>query len=253
MDLERIADADAFSFRFDPSALDRLVSVYDDVVAPQLDVPALHGDGVHEDLGGDGLRFTITTFGNRLAWVSSADVPTYGEFHRLFEDLGLAEAVTPLIDVDERVVMYQGFFVVSDGVADATWHVDYVEGSNAYTLLTPLHELDAAHGHLWYSLRDGRMGRHQYRLGDGVLVGEEFLHSTEPHAPSARPRVLVSLTFGTDRMAHWPVLRRTIGTQSPFVVMPCGHVRGTCGCEADLRTADEQAAAGGAVGREVRG
>ena len=46
--------------------------------------------------------------------------------------------------------MYQGSYVVSDGVEAANWHVDYWEGSSAYTLLTPLYELDPEYGHLWY-------------------------------------------------------------------------------------------------------
>ena len=234
MNLARIADSNAFEFRFDPSSLDRLASIYEGVVAPQLDFQTLHNNGVHGDLHGEGVHFQVTTYGSLLAWVSSADMTTHQEFHRLFDGLGLAAAVKPLVDWHERIVMYQGFYVVSDGVADATWHVDYFEGSNAYTLLTPLYEFDPEHGHLWYSTSDGRIGRYQYRHGVGVLVGEGFLHSTEPHSRSSRPRVLVSLTFGTDRMQHWPVLQRTVGTQSPFVVMPCGHPRGTCLCDAQL-------------------
>ena len=91
----------------------------------------------------------------------------------------------PLVDWHERIVMYQGFFIVSDSIASASWHVDYFEGSHAYTLLTPLYELDADHGHLWYSGSDGRVGRYDYQLGVGVLVGEGFLHSTEPFAPQS--------------------------------------------------------------------
>jgi hypothetical protein len=51
--------------------------------------------------------------------------------------------------------------------------------------------------------------RHQYRHGAGVLIGEGFRHATEPFAPTSRPRVLVSLALGTDRMRYWPALPRT--------------------------------------------
>ena len=45
MNLERIADSNAFEFRFDPSSLDRLASIYEGVVAPQLDFQTLHNNG----------------------------------------------------------------------------------------------------------------------------------------------------------------------------------------------------------------
>jgi hypothetical protein len=227
--LERLANWNAFEFRFDASLLDGLAGIYEGVVAPRLDLRTLISTRAHAKLQGDGLRFHATSYGD-LAWVSSDDLTTHREFRRLFDGLGLAEAVKPLVDWHERIVMYQGFYVVSDGVEQPSWHVDYLPGANAYTLLTPLYDLDPAHGHLLH-LGDGlQKERYEYRRGVGVLVGEGFFHCTEPHLPGPR-RVLVSMTFGTDRMQHWPALRRTVGTQSPFVVMPCGHPRGTCGCE----------------------
>lgn len=69
-----------------------------------------------------------------------------------------------------------------------------------------------------------------HTLGEAVLVGEEAMHSPEPFDQTARPRVLVSLTLGTDKMEHWPILKRWVGSQSDFVVLPCGHVRGECRC-----------------------
>lgn len=186
MKLERLApDSKALKFRFDPSVLDRLTSIYEDVVEPKLDLATLRTSGAHDKLRGDGLSFHVTPYGSLLAWAAADDLTTHREFQRLFDQLGLAAAVMPLVDWHERIVMYQGFFIVSDGVADASWHVDYFEGSHAYTLLTPLYELDADHGHLWYSGSDGRVGRYDYQLGVGVLVGEGFLHSTEPFAPQS--------------------------------------------------------------------
>ena len=160
--------------------------------------------------------------------MSADDLATHREFQTVFDRLGLADAVKPLVDWHERIVMYQGFYVVSNGVAEGNWHLDYYSGAHAYTLLTPLYDLDPEHGHLLYRSHDEIM-RHEYRRGAGVLVGERFLHATEPHPP-AKPRVLVSMTFGTDRMEHWPILGKTVGDQSWFVVRPCGHPRGTCTC-----------------------
>ena len=235
--LERIDQANAFQFDFDPSLLDGLSSIYQDVVAPNFDLAKLRAGGSHGKVQANCLRFHITPFGSLLAWVSADDLATHRAFKRVFDSLGLADAVKPLVDRRERIVMYQGFFVVSDGVADTTWHVDYHAGSHAYTLLTPLFELDAGVGHLLHA--DGQqIKRHEYRYGAGVVVGEGFMHSTEPHPPGPRPRVLVSMTFGTDRMEHWPVLQKTVGGQSPFVILPCGHQRGTCICTWQFRQTD---------------
>lgn len=238
MELVRIApDKDAFQFRFDPSLLAPLASIYESVVAPKLDFSRLRSGADHDKLHGDGLRFHVAQYGNLLAWVSADDLATHGEFGRLFEHLQLAEAAKHLIDWHERIVMYNGFYVVSEGVERASWHRDYVDGAQAYTLLTPLYELDADHGQLWYE-SGGQTVRYQYRHGVGVLFGEGFRHATEPFTPTSRLRVLVSLSFGTDRMRYWPALQRTVGIQNPFVVMPCGHLRGMCACRRPLPSGD---------------
>ena len=225
--LERIADSNAFEFEFDPSLLDRLAWMYDSVVAPKLDLHALRANGALM-LQGNDLLFQVVPY-HSLAWVSAADLATHREFQDVFDHLGLAEAVKPLVDWHERIVMYNGFFVVSNGVAEANWHVDYRDGAHAYTLLTPLYDLEPEHGQLLFLRDEQAIWRYCYRRGKGAVVGERFWHATEPH-PAGKPRVLLSMTFGTDRMEHWPVLEHSVGEQGPFVVMPCGHQRGTCTC-----------------------
>ena len=235
MELARISpDKDAFQFRFDPSLLAPLASIYENVVAPKLDFPRLRSGAGHDKLHGDGLRLDVSRYGNLLAWVSADDSATHREFGRLFEHLHLADAAKDLIDWHGRIVLYNGFYIVSDGVDGPSWHRDYVDGAQAYTLLTPLYELDAEHGQLWYE-SGGEVVRYEYRHGVGLLIGEGFRHATEPFASTSRRRVLVSLAFGTDRMRYWPALQRTVGIQAPFVVMPCGHLRGTCACRQTLR------------------
>jgi hypothetical protein len=230
VELARVAPhEDAFQFSFDPSLLAPLASIYENVVAPKLDFARLRSGAAHDKLHGDGLRFHVSRYGNLLAWVSADNLATHREFGRLFEHLHLADAAKDLIDWHERIVLYNGFYIVSDGVDGPSWHRDYVDGAQAYTLLTPLYELDAEHGQLLYE-SDGKTARYEYRRGVGVTFGHGFRHATEPFASASRPRVLVSLAFGTDRMRYWPALQRTVGIQAPFVVMPCGHRRGTCGC-----------------------
>ena len=110
------------------------------------------------------------------------------------------------------------------------WHIDYLPGANAYTLLTPLFHRETAHGHLLYRDKDKTKKRHAYRPNEALIVGDYFSHATEPYPKSAEPRVLLSLTFGTDKFDHWPALKQTIDSQSEFFILPCGHESGTCHC-----------------------
>jgi hypothetical protein len=58
-------------------------------------------------------------------------------------------------------------------------------------------------------------------VGEAVIFGDKFLHSTKP-AQSERPVILLSFTFGTDKMKHWPKIWESIGTQSNLVRLPNG-------------------------------
>lgn len=126
--------------------------------------------------------------------------------------------------------MYCGFFVVGNRLHKENWHVDYLEGSNAYTLITPLFDLAASHGHLLYKDARGDIQKHHYQLNEAIVLGERFNHSTECYEKSDTIRVLVSFTIGTDKPEYWDILKRTIGTQSNFICLPCGHLKGTCKC-----------------------
>jgi hypothetical protein len=139
--------------------------------------------------------------------------------------------------------MYSGFFVVSNVIDTASWHLDYHDGANAFTLITPLFDLLPEHGQLLYldgtvpldeverAPKDGAK-KYTYRVGEGILFGDCFAHTTEPYKESSSLRVLLSMTFGTDKMEYWPILRRTLENQTQFVIMPCGHRQGTCACDA---------------------
>ena len=57
--LERIGHSNVFQFYFDPSLLDRLAWMYDNLVAPKLDLQALRANGAHDKLQGNYLRFHV--------------------------------------------------------------------------------------------------------------------------------------------------------------------------------------------------
>ncbi len=68
--------------------------------------------------------------------------------------------------------------------------------------------------------------RYRYEQNEALILGDGFLHSTEPYEGDGSLRVLVSLTFGTDKLAHWGQLKQTIGAQSEFLMLPCvRHLR----------------------------
>ncbi len=134
--------------------MDELRSVYSNALASGLQEPA------HADLLAGGKPawnawkrgshdFLIVSYGSSpLLWVSSNDLETYGLFKRFFDALEIKDAIKQLVDFDRDIVMYCGFFVVGNHLKEPLWHVDYREGANAYSLITPLFPLDEGHGGL---------------------------------------------------------------------------------------------------------
>lgn len=130
--------------------------------------------------------------------------------------------------------MYCGFLVIGDRAPETMWHYDFRTGAQAFTLITPLFELLPEHGHLLYRLADKQARKYTYRLGEAILLGEKFSHTTEPYGEedvSGPLRVLVSLTFGSDKWENWEQLKPNIESQSHYFAQPCGHISGRCKCE----------------------
>lgn len=111
-----------------------------------------------------------------------------------------------------------------------TWHKDFCDGANAYTLITPLFELDHAHGNLMYKDILSNIKNYKYKMNEAVVFGDGFEHVTELYAKTDKLRVMLSFTFGTDKIECWDTLKETIGEQSNYMILPCGHQKGTCEC-----------------------
>ena len=77
-----------------------------------------------------------------LAWVSVDDMETWCDFRDIFDDMGIVDAVAPLVDTDAAVRLYSSFFVIRSRCAAPNLHADWPDatGVNAFTLLTPLEE-----------------------------------------------------------------------------------------------------------------
>lgn len=226
----------AFSIQFDNKLLDEIRASYNKKLYSYVnsaEFKAILEGGKNYDQAIDQAsnEYHLTSFGSYpLLWLACNTAETYDLYKRFFDNLNIEDEIKQLVDYDEKIIMYCGFLVVSDRASDYSWHVDYNPGSNAYTFITPLFELDDDHGNLLYETSDKEQHKYHYKLNEAVIFGDTFRHSTEPYPVSNKIRILLSFTCGTDKIKYWPILKNTIGDQSNFFILPCGHRFGTCQC-----------------------
>jgi hypothetical protein len=157
-----------------------------------------------------------------VRWISPRTVDGYRKFESIFERLGVAPHVAQYLDLDREVRVYAGFLVVRSECAEPDFHVDWEQTNNeAFTLITPLSTNTAGFGLLYRKL-NGEIGEYDYKPGEAIILGDHFAHSTKP-GRSDEPVVLLSFTFGTDKMEHWEKIQRTAGYQSALVRLPDGE------------------------------
>jgi hypothetical protein len=236
------AGLNAFKIRFEDSLLDEIRESYRRELREILSSPQnVHlfegGRRLSQPIGASTNEYFLVSYGSHpLLWLSCNTPETYQIYRRFFDGLGIENDIKELVDHDEKIVMYSGFLVIGDRSPGRSWHVDYFPGANAYTLITPLFELDRGHGNLLYKADNKQIETYRYRLDEAVIFGDRFDHCTEPYSRTDHLRILLSMTFGTDKLEHWKVLRNTIGSQSNFLILPCGHRFGTCQCVAGKLT-----------------
>ena len=237
----------AYKVQFDDSLLDEIRESYRQDLSKMLKQPNNHyilegGRNFKLNIGSQGGNYFLTTYQTHpLLWFSSNNDETFQIYKRFLDALNIEDDVKELVDHNEKILLYCGFLVIGDQAPNEAWHVDYLPGANAYTFITPLFELDENHGNLLYRddqsngnilfrEKQSRSNKYSYKLGEGVIFGDHFNHTTEKYNCTNNLRILVSLQFGTDKMEHWDTLRKTIESQSYYLVRPCGHVNGTCQC-----------------------
>jgi len=93
--------------------------------------------------------------------------------------------------------------------------------NEAFTVLTPISD-NARNFGLLYRKATGEIADYEYRSGEGILFGDNFLHSTKPGA-SDEPVALLCFQFGTDRMEHWPAIYAQMYRQVTQVRRPDGR------------------------------
>jgi hypothetical protein len=168
-------------------------------------------------------RFSVISpnWDSDMRWISAQSEVAFAEFQALFDDLGVAKFVEPYLDLDRAVRLYSGFLVERSFCEKPNFHVDWVDTNNeAFTLLTPITDNGAGFG-LQYKRLDGSTGEYDYRMGEALVMGDGFIHSTRP-GRSAGPVILLSFTFGTDKMAHWENIAKTVAKQGRMVRLPNG-------------------------------
>jgi hypothetical protein len=222
----------AYTVRFDPRLLDDIRTLYYLHIAPFLSLPenqpVLAGGKVHRrPIGKDYYLFSYNTL--PLLWVSAHNEHVFALHRRFFDALGIQDAVKKRVDYEREIVMYAGFFIIGNRWPRPFWHTDFREQSQAYTLMTPLVELAPGHGQLLYEYEQTEH-IYTYQVGEAIVFGDGVLHTTQPYAPHQTLRVMLSMTFGTDKWQYWPHLKHAVQAQSKYYVLPCGHVSGSCWC-----------------------
>lgn len=235
--LQRLGpNLNAFTLEFEITLLDELKDLYDTYLSPEFNdkknAALFEGNRqIAEPLEIDPHKFYIVSYNKSpLLWVSNDCRETYDIFKRFFVALKLENHLKKLIDHEKNIVMYCGFFVIGNRFNEVSLHLDYFDSANGYTFLTPLFEIDPRHGNLLYLNGNKGIGEYSYRLGEAIIMGDGFLHSTEPYPQTDNLRVLLCLNVGTDKLIYWDILKRTNGQQSRFMILPCGHQLGTCQC-----------------------
>lgn len=226
----------AYKVSFDPSLLNTLKAMFDDSLRERLGREGYAYlfagmEQINIQMKLEDLQFHITSYGTApLLWIANNNAHTYKLFKSFMNELDIMDDIKELVDFDDHIEVYCGFFVVSKKMDRETWHKDYVDGANAYTLITPLFDLDTSHGNLMYKDTSSMVKTYEYKMNEAVIFGDGFEHATEPYPETDNLRVMLSFTFGTDKAEYWNVLKETIDCQSNYMILPCGHEKGTCQC-----------------------
>ena len=226
----------AYRLSFDPSLLNTLRTMFDEVLKERLNREGYAYlftgmEQINIQMKFEELQFHITSYGTApLLWISNNNAHTYKLFKSFMDELDIMDDIKELVDFENKIEVYCGFFVVGKKMDRQTWHKDYMDNANAYTLITPLFELEEPHGGLMYKDASSTVNTYQYKMNEAIIFGDGFEHATEPYPESDTLRVMLSFTFGTDKAKYWNILKETIENQSNYMILPCGHEKGTCQC-----------------------
>ena len=176
-----------------------------------------------EEINKDDLHTYSPSWNSDIKWISNNSFRSYGVFNECFNKLQLARIFQQFVEHEKKIILYSGFFVSRSTCSEFTFHHDWIKKSqnNAFTLITPLiHPKDGIN--LIYKDVDGKASKYKYEFGKGLVFGSHFLHSTEVGS-STSPSILLSMTFGTDKMNLWEPISKTALYQGNLVRLPNGN------------------------------
>lgn len=192
-------------------------------------------------------------WGSDIRWYSARTKRDFARFRSIFERLGIAAHVEQYLDLDRGVQLYNSFMITRTRCDHTNFHVDWADANNeGFTLMTPLTDNCSGFGMLYRKL-DGTVGEYEYKRGEALIFGDDFVHSTKP-GRSDEPVVLLCFNFGTDKMEHWDRIERTAARQGLLICRPDGryqriplskrlrHLAGRILRRAGLRRTNAQAA-----------
>ena len=158
-----------------------------------------------------------------IEWISADDEEAFKAFECAFHRLNIPEMAAPYIDVDKEVRLFAGFLVVRSRCTQPYFHTDWRNLNNeAFTVLTPVTD-NAENFGLLYRKPTGEIGEYRYKIGEAIMFGDNFAHSTKP-GESEEPVVLLCFQFGTDKMQYWPAINEQLNTQATQLRLPDGRL-----------------------------
>jgi hypothetical protein len=138
-----------------------------------------------------------------LEWLSTTSRSRFRAFEQAFVRLGIAEHIRHMLDLDQAPRLYSGFVMQRSFCEAPHYHTDWKRcDRQAWTFITPISDARPDFGLLFKSA-DGSVRDYHYVQGEGVLIGDDALHSPMP-CNAETPLQMLCFTFGTDKMEYWP-------------------------------------------------
>lgn len=156
-----------------------------------------------------------------VRWLSPRSEKDFARFRSVFERLGVARHIAPFVDVVHEIRLYNSMLIVRSSCSEPDFHTDWRDNDNeGFTMMAPLTANCSGFG-LLYKKVDGSIGEYDYKLGEALIFGDDFVHSTKP-GRSDEPVVFLCFNFGTDKMQYWPRIERTAARQALLTCRPDG-------------------------------
>lgn len=202
-----------------PTVIDALSKYYQKYIEPFL----TKGDCNYPLKGIQGYEFFCSSppyWKSDIQWIQVNSLSAYNSLYPYFEEMGLNEIFSNIIDVDEKIVIYTMQYVVRSRAPGYTFHIDFhnTTNVNGFTLLTPIQERSKIN--LAYIDMNKKIQQYKYKKGVGIVFGENFRHGTDITSGDNEREAVFCFSFGTDKMRDWEIIKRTASIQGLHYMHP---------------------------------